>query len=83
MIRIALLIGLAGILMLVLSAYLARRARLLAAARPVDLDAMHVDVGTALDRDDPATAVRIYRQHTGTGLLEASKAVDRIARDRR
>ena len=83
MIRIAVLLGLAGVLMLVVSAYLARRARLVAAGRPVDLEVMLADVGTALDRDDPVTAVRFYRQHTGTGLLQAGTAVDRIARDRR
>ena len=81
--RIALLIGLIGIIMLVVSAYLTRRARVLAAGRPIDVEAMQAEVGTALDRDDPATAVRIYRQHTGAGLLQAGKAVDRIARDRR
>ncbi|MEU8235482.1 hypothetical protein AB0C12_38345 [Actinoplanes sp. NPDC048967] len=81
--KIALFIGLVGLLMLVVSAYLTRRARALAAGRPIDVEAMRADVGTALDRDDPATAVRIYRQHTGAGLLQASKAVDQIARDRR
>jgi hypothetical protein len=40
-------------------------------------------VAAALDRDDLAKAVKIYRQRTGARLLPGFQAVQRIDRDRR
>ena len=81
--KLALLVGALGIIMLLGSAYLNRRARRAAGDRPVDLDALRTDVVAALARDDLTEAVRIYRQRTHAGLLEAAGAVQRIDGDRR
>jgi ribosomal protein L7/L12 len=74
----ALLIGAIGILMLLGSAYLNRRARRADDGRPVDMEALRTDVMAALARDDLAQAVKIYRQRTRAGLVEAAGAVQRI-----
>ncbi|BCJ49900.1 hypothetical protein Asp14428_13750 [Actinoplanes sp. NBRC 14428] len=81
--KIALFIGLIGVLMLILSTVLVRRGRAAAARRPINPQALQADVEAALDRDDLVGAVKRYREHTGAGLVQAKEAVDRIARDRR
>jgi hypothetical protein len=72
-------IGAAGIVMLIVSAILNRRARLARAGRPVDLEALRADVLAAMDRDDLLEAVKIYRRVTGARLLDATAAVQRMA----
>ncbi|WP_033342129.1 hypothetical protein [Catenuloplanes japonicus] len=67
---IALGIGVTGVVLLLASVVLRRRARAL------DLAA----VEAALARGDRMRAIRIYREGTGTGLLEARDAVERIGR---
>ena len=87
--KLAILIGAVGVIMLLASVHLNRRARRAAAGRPVDaaalLDpaALRTEVLAALARDDLPAAVKIYRQRTGTGLLEATEAVRRIDSERR
>ena len=81
--KLALLIGVIGILMLLGSAYLNRRARRAADGRPADVEALRTEVLAALDRDDLATATKIYRQRTNVGLIEAAGAVQRMDSDRR
>lgn len=74
-----LVIGAAGLLMLIVAHWLEQRA-----APPRDLDERaRADVMAALDHDGLVTSVRIYRERTGSGLLDAYEAVRRIARDRR
>jgi hypothetical protein len=79
----ALLIGAAGIVMLLASVYLNRRARRADDGRPVDMEALRTEVVAALSREDPTEAVRIYRQRTNAGLVEAAEAVRRIDGERR
>jgi hypothetical protein len=79
----ALAIGGVGCAMLVLSGYQNRRTESRRDGRPVDVAALRTDVLAAIDRDDLTAAVKIYRQRTGARLLEASAAIDGIARDRR
>jgi hypothetical protein len=80
---VALAIGAVGIVMLIGSAVLNRRARVAREGRPTDMEALRTAVRAAVDRDDLVEAVRIYRRETGARLLEASDAVQRIAADRR
>jgi len=80
---VALAIGAIGIVMLIVSAVLNRRARVAREGRPIDMEAVRTAVRAAVDRDDLVEAVRIYRRETGARLLEASDAVQRIAADRR
>ncbi|GAB3813044.1 hypothetical protein GCM10027605_55970 [Micromonospora zhanjiangensis] len=81
--QVIVLIGAVGIIMLIGSALLNRRAQRLAEGRPVDWEALRTDVAAALDRDDLAGAVKIYRQRTNAGLLAAADAVQQIDGDRR
>ncbi|WP_433789104.1 hypothetical protein [Actinoplanes sp. CA-252034] len=81
MLTVVLALGAAGLLMLLAARHLERRA-----AAPPDLDAgartaLRAEVGEALVRHGFVTSVRIYRERTGAGLLEAHGAVRRIARD--
>ncbi|WP_344649830.1 hypothetical protein [Cryptosporangium japonicum] len=76
------IIGGAGIVLLIVSAYLTRRARREHAGRTVDPDAVRTEVVAALDGEGLAEAVRIYRRRTGAPLLEATEAVRRIDESR-
>jgi ribosomal protein L7/L12 len=67
---IALGVGAVGILLLLSSVVLRKRARTL------DLDR----VEAALARGDRTAAIRTYREGTGAGLIEARDAVERIGR---
>jgi hypothetical protein len=81
--KLALLIGAVGIIMLLGSGYLSRRARLAGDSGPVDMEALRADVVAALARDDLTEAVSIYRQRTNARLLDAADAVQRIDSERR
>jgi bifunctional ADP-heptose synthase (sugar kinase/adenylyltransferase) len=81
--KLAILIGVVGIIMLLGSAYLNRRARRAADGRPVDAEALRTAVLAALDRDDLVTATKIYRERTNASLLEAVEAVRGIDSERR
>jgi hypothetical protein len=72
------LIAGAGIVMLIVSAVLSRRARLARDGRPVDMEALRTDVRSAADRDDLLEAVRLYRRATGASLLDATAEVQHI-----
>jgi ribosomal protein L7/L12 len=76
-------IGALGIVMLIVSAVLNRRARHDREGRPTDMEALRTAVLAAVDRDDLIEAVKIYRRETGARLLEATDAVQRIASHRR
>ncbi|MEU8660712.1 hypothetical protein [Actinoplanes philippinensis] len=69
-------LGGAGLVMLVVAQCLGHRA----VAAP-DRDAVRAEVRDTLGRDGHAASVRIYRERTGAGLLEAHDAVRRIARE--
>jgi hypothetical protein len=69
-------LGATGLVMLVVAHYLGRRA-----VTAPDPDVLRTEVRTTLDRDGWTASVRIYRERTGAGLLEAHDAVRRIARD--
>jgi hypothetical protein len=81
--KLALLIGAAGIIMLLGSVYLNRQARIAGDSRPVDMEVLRADIMAALARDDLTEAVRIYRRRTNARLLEAADAVQRIDSERR
>lgn len=72
---IALAIGIVGVLLLISSAALRRRIRV----APEDA-ALRAEVQTALARRETVLAIRLYRERTGAGLLEARDAVERINR---
>jgi hypothetical protein len=78
--KIVLGIGLVGVLMLITAGYLNRRARAVVASKPIDFAALHKDVTRILGGGDRARAIRIYRERTGAGILQARDAVERIAR---
>lgn len=71
-----LVLGAAGLVMLIAGQYLGRRA-----VTAPDPEALRVEVSDTLGRDGWAASVRIYRERTGAGLLEAHDAVRRITRD--
>ncbi|MDP9792752.1 ribosomal protein L7/L12 [Catenuloplanes nepalensis] len=73
---IALVLGGAGLALLLLGAVIRRR------RRPADPATLRADVRAALDRGADVLAVRLYRERTGAGLLEARDEVARIGRER-
>jgi hypothetical protein len=66
----------AGLVMMIAAQILGHRA-----VTEPDPHALRADVSDALARDGWTASVKLYRERTGTGLLEACDAVRRIARD--
>jgi hypothetical protein len=69
-------LGAAGLVMLITAQYLGHRA-----VTAPDPDALRAEVRATLDGAGWTASVRIYRERTGAGLLEANDAVRRIARE--
>ncbi|GIE35406.1 hypothetical protein Ait01nite_084510 [Actinoplanes italicus] len=78
LIAAGLVFGGAGLVMLIAAQYLGHRA-----VTERDPEAVRAEVHATLHRDGWTASVRIYRERTGAGLLEAHDAVRRIARENR
>ncbi|BEL06107.1 hypothetical protein Q0Z83_042980 [Actinoplanes sichuanensis] len=71
-------LGAAGLVMLIVGQYLGRRA-----VTAPDPETRRAEVRDTLGRDGWTASVKIYRERTGAGLLEAHDAVRRIDRESR
>jgi hypothetical protein len=69
-------LGVAGLVMLIAAQYLGHRA-----VTTPDPRVLRAEVRNTLDRDGWTASVKIYRERTGAGLLDAHDAVRRIARE--
>ncbi|MDR7321003.1 MULTISPECIES: hypothetical protein [Catenuloplanes] len=78
---IVLVLGVTGVLLLIASAVLHRRPEPGGGHPAADPVTLRADVRAALDAGADARAVRLYRERTGAGLLEAHAEVARIARE--
>jgi len=74
------IIGVAGIILFLVSTAMIWRSRRGISSRPVDWAALRTDVSAALGHDDLPTAVNIYRERTGASLTDATREVQRIGR---